>query len=675
MAPSGFYRPLDPQSQQIRLLRILPSTEFDAPLHCSITVASLEADPPPIYQALSYVWGDLGQNAEVNIEGNDGPTTIGLNLSLALRYIRHDSDIVVLWADALCINQEDFQERMHQVRTMGLVYSRAKEVIAWLGEGDGDTPIAIEFLENWAMLIKISNLLEMRAKFPRPAIVEQIQKAVIPAPGSRAYLAVFAFAENRYWSRAWICQELSLGKNVVFQCGRVSKTLDFLLEVWEGITTVVITLSKWYEASPLEPIIGLRASSMSRMLTLVHRLRGMKWETLPLSLLYDLRHTRSTNPRDKVFALLGFVARDGPFLELITPDYEKSTEQVYSDATRYFILTEQTLDVLNFTPLRLSIGCPPPMPTWLPSWRLEGRYRRLDADEFGIVRNLKKSNFVSRLVTFLHDGKLSTKGFKLDVISEVFSHGYLPFELFGDTLDLSPAFQNFVKCIVSGPLVRRETALSAFVRLMDYKQHPEDNGFFERAAFFLRYIYLTNKMFRSSMVDISSSSLVAAFLGVEAVQSEKERLESFVLGRGFNHASEYDLHLVRYNDLLAGCSIFRTDGGSLGMGSEGLAKGDVVCHLAAHPKPFILRPAGPNYTNLKDCAVLDLDLPEVKEEMIPDMSDFVIDANSSSSSSSSISSNMVISLRKFRDTRLDISRYNRFLERIGYESTVGLEVQ
>ena len=42
----------------------------------------------------------------------------------------------------------------------------------------------------------------------------------------------------------------------------------------------------------------------------------------------------STDPRDKVFALLGFVALDGPYPELITPDYERRIEQVYLDVAR-----------------------------------------------------------------------------------------------------------------------------------------------------------------------------------------------------------------------------------------------------------------------------------------------------------------------------------------------------
>ena len=96
MTPAGLYRLLDPQSQQIRLLRIFPSSEFEAPIHCSIFIAGLTDDPPSIYRALSYCWGDPNLTTEINIEGTEGPTTIGLNLSLAVRYIRHDSDDVML---------------------------------------------------------------------------------------------------------------------------------------------------------------------------------------------------------------------------------------------------------------------------------------------------------------------------------------------------------------------------------------------------------------------------------------------------------------------------------------------------------------------------------------------------------------------------------------------------
>lgn len=55
---------------------------------------------------------------------------------------------------------------------------------------------------------------------------------------------------------------------------------------------------------------------------------------------------RSVDPRDKLFALLGFVALEGPFLELITPDYdyEESTEQVYLYFARYVVLDSYRTD-------------------------------------------------------------------------------------------------------------------------------------------------------------------------------------------------------------------------------------------------------------------------------------------------------------------------------------------
>ena len=50
----------------------------------------------------------------------------------------------MLWADALCINQNDSQAQSDQARMIALVYNGAQEVIAWLGEEDDDTKIAME---------------------------------------------------------------------------------------------------------------------------------------------------------------------------------------------------------------------------------------------------------------------------------------------------------------------------------------------------------------------------------------------------------------------------------------------------------------------------------------------------------------------------------------------------
>lgn len=267
MALSELYQPLNPQRQEIRLLRILPSTELKAPVHCSIFTASLRDDPPPIYQALSYVWGDPKLTDEITIQGTEGPTTVGLSLSLAIRYIRHDRNDVVLWADALCINQNDIHERGQQVRMMGLVYHNAKEVVAWLGEEEDDTRLAMELVQSWATFQDIPNPFEEIGGQPfGAAMLEPVRKIVPLALDSRANLALHALADRPYWTRAWVYQELSLAKYVVIQSGRTSNTLESFLKAKIGLNMLSVLSLTGDVPTELVPILEIQTRPMVHML-------------------------------------------------------------------------------------------------------------------------------------------------------------------------------------------------------------------------------------------------------------------------------------------------------------------------------------------------------------------------------------------------------------------------
>jgi hypothetical protein len=52
-----------------------------------------------------------------------------------------------LWIDALCINQDDTQERSNQVSNMREIYHRAKRVVVWLDGDDQELPTALSILE------------------------------------------------------------------------------------------------------------------------------------------------------------------------------------------------------------------------------------------------------------------------------------------------------------------------------------------------------------------------------------------------------------------------------------------------------------------------------------------------------------------------------------------------
>lgn len=63
-------------------------------------------------------------------------TDVPTNLGNALRYLRQGEKKVIIWVDSLCINQQDVNEKTHQVGMMGEIYRRCSMVYIWLGPND-----------------------------------------------------------------------------------------------------------------------------------------------------------------------------------------------------------------------------------------------------------------------------------------------------------------------------------------------------------------------------------------------------------------------------------------------------------------------------------------------------------------------------------------------------------
>ena len=117
-----------PQGDFIRILD-LKHGDLDSPLEFSLQLAQLRDYPP--YEALSYTWGLRGDSATVLCQGI--PISIPSNLRDGLRMLRKPTSNRIVWADSLCINQNDNEEKNHQVALMGRIYQQASQVIVWLG--------------------------------------------------------------------------------------------------------------------------------------------------------------------------------------------------------------------------------------------------------------------------------------------------------------------------------------------------------------------------------------------------------------------------------------------------------------------------------------------------------------------------------------------------------------
>ena len=61
-----------------------------------------------------------------------------------------------IWIDALCINQDDREEKAEQIPCMSAIYGRAERVVVWLGEHvDGSELVMIEILRLSQELIRV----------------------------------------------------------------------------------------------------------------------------------------------------------------------------------------------------------------------------------------------------------------------------------------------------------------------------------------------------------------------------------------------------------------------------------------------------------------------------------------------------------------------------------------
>ena len=139
-----FYCPLLPGQDNIRLLRLLPSEDENAPLRCQLFNYSLQESDKRThpYDALSYVWGKSDETRLIFIDKHD--LLVTPNVHEALLHLRYCSIERIIWIDAVCINQKDTKEKERQIRFMGKIYGQANRVVVWLGETADNSDQALE---------------------------------------------------------------------------------------------------------------------------------------------------------------------------------------------------------------------------------------------------------------------------------------------------------------------------------------------------------------------------------------------------------------------------------------------------------------------------------------------------------------------------------------------------
>jgi len=208
------YSPLLHNGDSFRLLRVLPSLRHGSPIRCELYTASISRKRDK-YIAGSYVWGPPEPQMTILVDGEH--FQVRDNLFRFLKAFRSRYQPQVIWLDAICINQDDIQERSHQVQEMKQIYSGAKCVYSWLGY-DKPLPCTGIFDRRY-----IKDLYFWRRRDERQLTRQRYQLEYI--------------SKAEYWSRMWIVQEFMLAQDVYLLLGRDKLPFSKLEKIMQGVAS------------------------------------------------------------------------------------------------------------------------------------------------------------------------------------------------------------------------------------------------------------------------------------------------------------------------------------------------------------------------------------------------------------------------------------------------------
>ncbi|KAE9368013.1 HET-domain-containing protein [Stipitochalara longipes BDJ] len=333
------YRPVDSSSRGFRLAILQPSVSFPAPIICNLIEVTI--GDHPIYEALSYVWGDPKIQATLQVEG--ATLKVTTNLELALRYLRLPDKPRTIWVDAICINQSNIEERSQQVGLMKGIYSSCAVDLVWLGESDEWTQKAIDIVKR----MKSLNLQRLTDRGRKNFAITGSRKPVALHTLDLDYrdsLAVQKLLQYpTLWERVWVMQEIAC-------CPRAVLVIGHLALEWEALSDILDhsgTPDRYHLPFSHQSYDEDIWDAFSKVQVIEHQ-REARNLTVPinstlLDVLSRFRATYSTDPRDKIYGLLG-LATDN--LSII-PDYNKTPQEVYIDVALAQINASQDLDIIT----------------------------------------------------------------------------------------------------------------------------------------------------------------------------------------------------------------------------------------------------------------------------------------------------------------------------------------
>lgn len=357
--PGQSYRPF-------RLLEIRHTEDPSSPLHGSLGTFNLDDGKSfTSYKALSYVCGDPDITEPMYIDGQQFDITS--NCHAAICRLR-ELGACRVWVDSVCIQQNDTEEKSFQVSMMSQIYSKAEEVIVFLGYNKQEVQHTQKESDNFVTgLIMMKNAINgnSSARLSKPRIDGKGPR-LVPGEWRRQYRALAQFFFHPWFSRVWTYRETTFSKSIRVVTNHTTVPYSLLLPTINDLIDKIEALNRdgrkhlILEKSELEQLSRARChTAAAASLQSIER-KPKLHEWMLRICFYDCSH-----PLDRVFAALGF--QEDYIRNMVQVDYSKSVLEVYFNAAEVIMQTENSLRLIRFAGLANTSEME--WPSWLPDWQ------------------------------------------------------------------------------------------------------------------------------------------------------------------------------------------------------------------------------------------------------------------------------------------------------------------
>ncbi|KAI3321654.1 hypothetical protein HD806DRAFT_545850 [Xylariaceae sp. AK1471] len=335
----------DLKPREIRILELFPGEDGEL---LKGVIRQVHVSRADTFWAMSYVWGTYPSEIDpYYLDTPQGKILLNFSLYSALRAIRKDSTMFI-WADGICINQNNPQEKALQISMLGEIFQAAEQVAAWLGHEYNGSQEAMRLLSQ----------IQTESPLRRTKSCEWGPEKV-PNARDPVWKHINSLLRRPWFRRVWITQELVLPPKVVLLCGRSELDWD---QFFEALTICERECNRISCQNP-EDIRLLPDAGPAYALGLARHRQKSEGKRYSLLKWFELfAHSAASMEVDKLFAFLG-LAYDGDAEEFM-PDYESSTEEVVRRYAKGFILRGQAMELLYRAGASKSYDfC-----SWIPRW-------------------------------------------------------------------------------------------------------------------------------------------------------------------------------------------------------------------------------------------------------------------------------------------------------------------